>query len=207
MIAINIELHVNNTRVKGILCITQGILIVLYKTTKQAVINPVKVNEVRNMLLAEQVPSAAALELSEATKTKVQKSHLIFESPSMGMLMRYLIENSEFDTSIDFCREVTVTEGASEFVFDFEDIKRWRQTQLNSFSNGIIRSVCSHVIHELEPHTFSSDLWFKKLIVVSNIGIFLFDANDHRAPPSLWPWHKFNRIERKHPNEKIEGVI
>lgn len=99
---------------------------VLYKSSKQPVISPIKLNEVQTLMVAEQVPSAAALELSEATKNQNNKSHLIIESPSMGMLMRYIIEQSDFKTEIDFCTEVQVTEGVKNFTFDFQDMLKWR---------------------------------------------------------------------------------
>ena len=52
--------------------------------------------------MAENVPSAAALELDEQAQSATGKSHLIIESPSMGLLMRYIIELN-FSAEIDFC--------------------------------------------------------------------------------------------------------
>jgi len=39
----------------------------------------------------------------------------------MGLLMRYIIELN-FDTEIDFCQEVTITEDDNSFDFLFSDI-------------------------------------------------------------------------------------
>jgi len=65
MLAIDMEIYINNSRKNGILCITQGVLILLYKGTKRMVTPSFKFNDVQKLSMAENVPSAAALELDE----------------------------------------------------------------------------------------------------------------------------------------------
>ena len=66
---------------------------------------PILVNDVQALILAESMPSAAALHFSEEIEDKVKRSHLIFESPNLGLLMRYLLEK-DYSTEIDFSNEV-----------------------------------------------------------------------------------------------------
>ena len=77
-------------------------LILLYKGTKSLVTPAFKFERIQKLSMAENVPSAAALELDEQAQSATGKSHLIIESPSMGLLMRYIIELN-FSAEIDFC--------------------------------------------------------------------------------------------------------
>ena len=47
----------------AILVITAGVLVMIYKISKELVMFPVKVDEIETLLLAETVPSAAAIHL------------------------------------------------------------------------------------------------------------------------------------------------
>ena len=51
----------------------------------------------------------------------VGKSHLIIESPSMGLITRYICE-MDFTTQIDFCSAVQIRMGERVIDFEFEEL-------------------------------------------------------------------------------------
>ena len=93
LLSIDMEVYINNQRLKAILVITDHVLITLYKSRGQnPVIPPIRVNDVDSLCLAESMPSAAALQFTDEIQAKLKRSSLIFESPNLGLLMRYLLE-------------------------------------------------------------------------------------------------------------------
>ena len=94
----------------------------LYKGKGHNIVMPsIKVNDIQALVLAESMPSAAALHFSENIEEKVHRSHLVFESPNLGLLMRYLLEK-DYTTEIDFCNEVTIREGELSATWFFNDM-------------------------------------------------------------------------------------
>ena len=61
VLAIDCDVYLNNKCEHAILCITVGILVMLYKKSKGVVINPLKFNDVLSLFIADNVPSAGAL--------------------------------------------------------------------------------------------------------------------------------------------------
>ena len=93
LLSIDMEVYINNQRLKAILVITDHVLITLYKSRgHNPVIPPIRVNDVDSLCLAESMPSAAALQFTDEIQAKLKRSSLIFESPNLGLLMRYLLE-------------------------------------------------------------------------------------------------------------------
>ena len=178
------------------LCITDGLLIMLYKKTSQPVINAFKFDQISTMYLAENVSSAAALQLRDETAAIVGKSHLIIESPSMGLIMRYVVENN-FATEIDFCSEVEITTGQTTEPFFFQNLPEWRQQEANEYSSGVIRSVHDVALYELvSTGMFSSDEWENRKAVLTNIGVFLFDSKNHKAKPKFLSWAEISEPKK-----------
>ena len=160
----------------------------LYKSAgKNIVIAPIKVNDVQTLYLAESMPSAAALHFTDEVAVKLRRSHIIFESPNLALLMRYLLEK-DYTTEIDFCSEITVKEGELSFSFFFQDMQKWRDQERDDFTNGVLRSTCKTDCFELEENTFSSNIWHSRIAVVSNVGIFMFDKGDIKGKPEIIPW-------------------
>ena len=183
MLAIDMEILDHGKRKPGIFVITQGVLILLYKSTKRMVTQPFKFDNIQKLSMAENVPSAAALELDEDAKQATRKSHLIIESPSMGLLMRYIIELN-FSAEIDFCEELTMTEEDNEIDFQFIELVTMKRDEFARFSSGVVRATTRDLqVFELEENTFSANIWHEKKAVVTNVGIFLFNVPDVKAPP------------------------
>ena len=191
MLGVDCEVYSNNKRSHAVLCITEGIVVMLFKGNKQAVFNPISFNDVQTMFLAENVPSACALHLDEKIQGRVGQSHLIVESPSMGLLMRYVIEKN-FKAEIDFCNQLEISMGGIVNEFYFEDLPIARKSEMDQWSNNVIRSV--HVedkLFQLEENTFTSDVWHKRFGVISNLGIFLFNEANWKQKPVFVSWDKF----------------
>ena len=61
------------------------------------------------MVLAENAPAACTIQVDPEVEDKIGRSHLIFESKSMGLIMRYVLER-EYDIEVDFCDSVLLRE-------------------------------------------------------------------------------------------------
>jgi len=72
-------------------------------------VNPFKIHDFRELVLAENLPSACTLKVDESVESKIGRSHLIFESRSMGLIMRYVLER-EYEIEVDFCDTVPIRE-------------------------------------------------------------------------------------------------
>ena len=174
LLSIDLEVYINNQRLHAILCITDNVLIMLYKGKGHNIVMPsIKVNDIQALVLAESMPSAAALHFSENIEEKVHRSHLVFESPNLGLLMRYLLEK-DYTTEIDFCNEVTIREGELSATWFFNDMQKWRNQERDDFSNGVLRSVFNCKMLEVEENTFSTNIWHERYAVISNFGIVIF---------------------------------
>ena len=202
MLAIDMEIYINNNRRRGILCITEGIIILLYKGSKHVVIPSFKFNGVKTFSMAENVPSAAALKLDDISQRLTKKSHLIIESPSMGLFMRYIIEMN-FKTEIDFCHEVELTEDERTYRFQFQELIEMKRKELAAFSSGVVRSTTDHKVFKLEANRFMADNWQPQIVVVTNIGIFMFSTPAIREEPKFLAWNNYNVVEMKKSNLTI----
>ena len=214
MLAIDVDIYINNQCRKGVLVITQGILILLYKGTKACVMPSFSINDVKTLFMSENLPSAAALELDAKAQSWSGRSHLIIESPSMGLFMRYILVMS-FTTEIDFCTQVKITEDDKVFDFEFEHLNELKNVARDSFSNGVVRSTRKIRVWQLKENTFSANNWFARTAVITNIGIFMFEHPNARTPPvkpgegsaQFWPWLNFNTVQMRKSNEVVEGNL
>ena len=59
------------------MCIVDGILIILSRKTGEKILAPFKVSDVKVLIVASNVPSAASLELGKEALNRVQRSHLV----------------------------------------------------------------------------------------------------------------------------------
>jgi hypothetical protein len=77
------------------------VMVLLYRKNKNVVMNPFSMDSILNMYLAENVPSACSIQVNEDTEKRIGRSHLIIESPSMGLVMRYVLERA-YKLELDF---------------------------------------------------------------------------------------------------------
>jgi len=162
-------------------------------TTKNVVVNPFKLDDVEVLHLAENLPSAAALQLTEEISAKMHKSHIVIESPSMGLIMRFVFTD-DFKTTINFCNQITVHENDKEHEFFFESINDLKAVDRDAVSSGLIRSTLYEPLAELEENTWSADEWHQKFLIVTNIGLFFFQPN-RKEEPKFVSWKNFNAFE------------
>ena len=109
--------------------------------------------------MAENVPSACTLQVDQEVEDRIGRSHLIFESKSMGLIMRYVIER-EYDIEIDFCDSVPIREQGVERDFCFTELDQRRKVKADEQNNGTIRCTMNGNMHLLEEGgMFSSETW------------------------------------------------
>ena len=201
LLAIDIEVYINDQRRHAILIITKKVVVMMYKKGNP-VINPIKVDEFQSLYLAQNVPSGAALQFTEATEARLRLSHVILESPSMGLLMRYVLEK-DFPIEIDFTDEIEYEKEGQTKSFFFTDMVKWRQQELNEFSSGHVRSVEVTRMMEAEIFHFSANQWHTRTAVVTNIGVFIFDQKNLATTPKFFSYHLFV-IELQRDNYKLD---
>ena len=155
MLAIDMIIYINNQRRPGVLVITQDILILLYKNSKNVVIPAINFDQVAFLYMAENLPSAGALALEEQAQAWTQKSHLVIESPSMGLLMRYILVMN-YKCEIDFCKMVQIQDEGRSFEFEFKSLSELKRAERDAFSNGVVRSTRSVQVFQLEENTWSA---------------------------------------------------
>lgn len=106
-------------RREAILVIAFGVLILFNIETKSKLFEPFNVASIRNLLIAENTPSVAAFELDEKQETNLGTSHLIIETKSLGLLMRFILDYY-FNIKLDFADTVSLNNNGclEEFNFD-----------------------------------------------------------------------------------------
>ena len=128
LFAIDSQVYTRNDPAESIFIIANDVVIMMYKQTKQMVINPFKMEVISNLLLAENVPSACAFDVNEETEKKIGRSHIIMESPSMGLFMRYVLER-EYEIELDFTDSVPIRQGNQDIDFCFMDLNTRREME------------------------------------------------------------------------------
>ena len=127
------------------------------------------------MVLAENVPSACTWQVDESVEDKIGRSHLIFESRSMGLIMRYVLER-EYEIELDFCDAVPIRMGGVEKDFCFTDLELLREEKEAEENNGTVRCTVDSNLHILEDGgMFSGDKWEPIYGIMTNLGMFRYD--------------------------------
>merc|ERR1712038_92378 len=119
--------------------LAEGTVLILFKFNKAPVVHPFPLTALTNLMLAENVPSACTLEVDAETEKKIGRSHLVLESPSMGLLMRYMLER-DYSLEIDFTDSVPIRINNKDVDFCFEDLDVQRAIAQHEENSGIVRS-------------------------------------------------------------------
>jgi len=196
--AVDIQIYLKEDKgSEAILVLAEEVVILLFKFNKAPVVQPFSIKAITNMMLAENVPSACTLEVDEETEKKINRSHLVMESPSMGLLMRYILER-EYSIELDFTDSVPIRIGQSEIDFCFADLVVQREIDQMEENSGIIRSTFDGVTYELESGgVFGSDKWHRHFCVLTNIGLFKFNERDLLQAPVLISIKTLNLLSMK----------
>ena len=80
---------------------------------------PFNIKSVRHLLIAENTPSTAAFELDEELEAKFGTSHLIIQTTSLGLLMRFILDHY-FSLKLDFTDTLALNVNGclEDFAFD-----------------------------------------------------------------------------------------
>lgn len=76
-------------------------MVILDCERREKLYQPFDLKTVNSLLIATNTPSAAALELNEEVETRLGTSHIIMETKSLGLLMRYVLDNT-YSIKLDF---------------------------------------------------------------------------------------------------------
>ena len=90
-LAINASLWKNRTKKQVVLVIAHGIFILVNKDKKDKVVDPFNIKLVQSIVLSHNVAGVAAFHLTDAGQVMQGFSHLIIESQSLGLLLRYIL--------------------------------------------------------------------------------------------------------------------
>ena len=177
-LVIDIDVYMQDQRQPTVMVITEGVLVLIKKVNKELVMVPISVDEIETLFFASKVPSAATIQFKADNEAKLGFSHLIIESDSLMLLLRYVYTRGYLQNRIDFCDRFLMRRGTSMDYFSFNELVEKRQTEKLEWSNGLIRAVYGCDIFVLKGlgkgRLLSSSKWNQNYAVITNIGIFIF---------------------------------
>lgn len=187
LLAVDIQIYLKEDKgSEAILVLAEGTVLILFKFNKSPAFTPFPITAFKNLMLAENVPSACTLEVDFETEKKINRSHLVLESPSMGLLMRYMLER-DYNIEIDFTDSIPMRIGGKDIDFCFEDLNVQRAIAQAEENSGIVRSTFDGPIYELEEGGFlSKSTWKRCYSVMTNIGFLKFNEKDLLEQPELF---------------------
>ena len=185
LLAVDIQIWMNMDAPKdAIFVVADDVAVLLFKEKKNIVVTPFKIDDVIEFTLAENAPSACAIQVDKTVEDKIGRSHLIFESKSMGLIMRYILER-EFEIEVDFSDSVPIRERGIDRDFCFSELETIRQEIKDEDNNGTVRATVNSALHVLEEGgMFKSDLWVPIYGIMTNLGMFRYDR---QSPLEILP--------------------
>lgn len=108
-LAINATLWKSKHRHNVVLVIAHGILLLVSKDQKKSMVESFNFKFVRSVILAHNQASIAALQMTEAAEVNFGFSHVIIDTQSMGLLLRYITDNYRH-AKLEFSDSVTLNE-------------------------------------------------------------------------------------------------
>jgi len=176
----------------SIFVLANDVVIFLYKQRKNIVVTPFKILDIKELVIAENVPSACTMQVDETVEDKIGRSHLIFESKSMGLILRYVLERNYEEIEVDFSDSVPIRDQGVEKDFCFTDLDAIRQEKADEENNGTLRATYNSQMYILdEGGMFKSDTWLPIYGIMTNIGLF---RCNREQPLQLLP--KIMRLHR-----------
>lgn len=112
--------------------------------------------------------------MDEDVEGKIGRSHLIFESKSMGLIMRYVLER-EYDMEVDFCDSLPVRIMGDEKDFCFTELEQVKKVKENSENNGVVRCTVNSTLYIFDDGgMFGSDAWKPIQGIMTNLGLLRY---------------------------------
>ncbi len=94
----------------------------------------------------------------------------------MGLFLKYILEGG-YEVDIDFSKEIILNQNGKDIDFAFSEFQIRREETAKEKNNGRIRCPMESKGKLLLKGFFlSSDQWIEVHIVLTNIGLFVFDA-------------------------------
>ena len=124
---------------KAVFVIANDIIVLVYTAKKNVVMTPFPISSITELNYADNVPSACTITVDESVEDKIGRSHIILESKSMGLILRYILER-EYEIEVDFCNTVIIRERGVERTFSFTELEQARQERVDEKNNGTLRA-------------------------------------------------------------------
>ena len=83
-------MYTEDQRQPSVMVITEGVLVMIKKVNTELVMVPINVDEIEKLFFASKVPSAATIQFKAENEAKLGFSHLVIESDSLMLLLRYV---------------------------------------------------------------------------------------------------------------------
>lgn len=106
-------------RQPAVMVITEGVLVMIKKVNKELVMVPINVDEIEKLYFSSKVSYAATIQFKAENEAKLGFSHLIIESESLMLLLRYVYTMGYLQNRIDFCDRFLMRRGTSMDYFSF----------------------------------------------------------------------------------------
>ena len=121
----NITLYRDGEMFKCHLCIIDVMVFVLYREKKTLAQTPFKIEDLEEMIMSPSQPTSSAFKLKDTQK--YGRSHCIFQSFSMGLLVRFFQELELYDLKVTFHDSFPMTVKDDPVAFNFDDITKSQQ--------------------------------------------------------------------------------
>jgi len=140
--------------------------------------SPFNVNSIEKFILALSYPSAAAFQMDEASGKDIKRSHIIFQSHSINLFIRYVSE-LQFTFDIEFSDAIPVKVFGDDYDYSFLSIGVKKEEKRQDLATMNIRSIYQGdlIVAELDKGMFSDSWkWSAEFVVITNVGIMRFDG-------------------------------
>jgi len=91
-----------------------------YKDSKATIFNPIKLSEIRAIVMSPSNPMHAAFEVKDPAR--LGRSHIVFKSQNMGLLVRYLQQLALYELKVIFNDHFNMFVNGKPVAFRFSEI-------------------------------------------------------------------------------------
>lgn len=144
-LAINVTLWSEKRRNPAILVIASGILLVASKDSKNKLMEPLRLKSIQSLIVSHNSAGMIALHLSEAVQVMQGFSHLILETASLGLFLRYILISWP-SIKLDFADSICLSEnGCIEELYFSQLVDHFNHVaEIRDLSNSQINNTQTH---------------------------------------------------------------